>query len=765
MLFDRFYAFGGLLVLFLISRNIFLSLLVILLVVGLLIPLAAIPLLLWQSLVQMIAPMGLRALASLRWDQAFPKSFRAEQLRKRAVKQLKTAYGLSPDLFGEENKEPLRAILKRNWSMDAWVPPVFQRPLTARRLAEVLGAEAQFDEVELQQLGDYLEALAPSTPHAGWYLRLRWVRNVAMSYLVAPARDFESYGVLYLKWLRADADTEGAFTEFLGGSLRSRRLGAGLAAVTTPQMALRQIRPSAQRELIVVARLLNKETTLNRVRWTDPSRYRKMRELFGHFSLVPESLAGLRKAAGPSKQQTRQPNSQQEAPKPTPKTPEDIRSEIEAQATEAVYLKRMWPLGNGTPGNSHLGGLPSLPESVEWPRSKDMDQPLHFLAQIDCAEMPSVDTDTPLPDDGTLLFFADLDEEVIWDENSNATRVLFVPPEQQTSQKRGLPDGIPDIGHRRGRASGGYARFGVKTYPSWPIFGQTIRSFPLQQYENNLEYYYPGEELHVAELQSHLPPFEDSHRPNFVLSEVVRDLETGKATRDHDGKIIRRQIVSPSYDADESFPWCGAIMSAFADATKMKLQSKITEESHMLEYYHQKLAEGCDKYDYKESVVRARVNIEDQESRLKVARAFEPVLRSLADLEKPSPELSREIKGWMRDVMGRLDVNGDMYRAIKTVAQKAVTDAELRKSLPDCALETVNRDLRPSVKHSEHIFLGHPQVKTNSTAGNGIRLLVLDSDYGTDFMFCDCGVVEFYIQPADLAALDFSKAYALTAGG
>nr|WP_245595117.1 YwqG family protein [Leisingera daeponensis] len=32
-------------------------------------------------------------------------------------------------------------------------------------------------------------------------------------------------------------------------------------------------------------------------------------------------------------------------------------------------------------------------------------------------------------------------------------------------------------------------------------------------------------------------------------------------------------------------------------------------------------------------------------------------------------------------------------------------------------------------------------------------------------MFCDCGVVEFYIQPADLAAKDSSKAYSLTAGG
>ncbi|WP_342665825.1 DUF1963 domain-containing protein [Leisingera daeponensis] len=51
------------------------------------------------------------------------------------------------------------------------------------------------------------------------------------------------------------------------------------------------------------------------------------------------------------------------------------------------------------------------------------------------------------------------------------------------------------------------------------------------------------------------------------------------------------------------------------------------------------------------------------------------------------------------------------------------------------------------------------------TLEHSYSLLVLDSDHGTDFMFCDCGVVEFYIQPADLAAKDSSKAYSLTAGG
>ncbi len=42
---------------------------------------------------------------------------------------------------------------------------------------------------------------------------------------------------------------------------------------------------------------------------------------------------------------------------------------------------------------SRKGGLPSLPEGVDWPVHPDTRRPLHFLAQVDLAALP----DTPLP--------------------------------------------------------------------------------------------------------------------------------------------------------------------------------------------------------------------------------------------------------------------------------------------------------------------------------------------------------------------------------
>ena len=60
---------------------------------------------------------------------------------------------------------------------------------------------------------------------------------------------------------------------------------------------------------------------------------------------------------------------------------------------EAVLLHRTWPPHAGPPTNSHFGGLPKLPEKYEWPRTSS-GTPLHFLAQIDCAD---IRFKTPLP--------------------------------------------------------------------------------------------------------------------------------------------------------------------------------------------------------------------------------------------------------------------------------------------------------------------------------------------------------------------------------
>ena len=71
--------------------------------------------------------------------------------------------------------------------------------------------------------------------------------------------------------------------------------------------------------------------------------------------------------------------------------------------------------------------------------------PMHFLAQIDCAELPRVDPD--MPSQGMLFFFAMNDEEQIWDtdEPQQRVRVLYAPVAVD-QHVRALPDGMRDSG-------------------------------------------------------------------------------------------------------------------------------------------------------------------------------------------------------------------------------------------------------------------------------------------------------------------------------
>ncbi|SDE21702.1 DUF1963 domain-containing protein [Rhodospira trueperi] len=432
-----------------------------------------------------------------------------------------------------------------------------------------------------------------------------------------------------------------------------------------------------------------------------------------------------------------------------------LRAELRRRERAAIYLRRVWPLGSEAPGHSHLGGLPSLPPHVPWPRGRSTGQPLHFLAQIDCAEMPSVPTDTPLPPDGLLLFFGDIDEEMLWmdDEPGDRTRVLYVPAPQRVAEKQAVPDDMPDIGHAYQKMGGGHARVGVKTYPAWPVTGHAIRSFPVDPSGRSADLETLALEMFAAELKAHLPPPSKDFSKQIVGAERVMDEETADWARDAEGNVVRKPHLNAPFAEDDAFPWCGAVMSEFATALETECASKIAYESQFLD----------DRAGARSSEHQAKLS--GLQDRLEQIQAFAPVLRSLPDCDRPDPDLSARVIHWILTELNAQEANTALLCAVKRVAQRAVFDADLRAVLPPLALEVVDRWIRPSVGQSEHVMLGYPQAKTNFTTGEGVRLLVLDSDYGTDFMFCDCGVVEFYIDPDDLAARDFSRASANTAGG
>lgn len=95
----------------------------------------------------------------------------------------------------------------------------------------------------------------------------------------------------------------------------------------------------------------------------------------------------------------------------------------------SVILRRQIPPRLEAP-RSWLGGLPMLPDHVEWPRSistehpEKGERPLHFVAQIACADLPAELWDGLGPRHGWLLLFIDPNQGV--PEGPDAFRVLYV---------------------------------------------------------------------------------------------------------------------------------------------------------------------------------------------------------------------------------------------------------------------------------------------------------------------------------------------------
>ncbi len=112
-----------------------------------------------------------------------------------------------------------------------------------------------------------------------------------------------------------------------------------------------------------------------------------------------------------------------------------------AQSNAAVILKRQVPVRFDKPARSWLGGLPQMPQDIPWPYSTDgSPTPLHFLAQIACADLPKGIWHGAGPHKGWLLLFAETKKF----NNNGILRVLHV---KRLGPEREPPGDMPTVRH------------------------------------------------------------------------------------------------------------------------------------------------------------------------------------------------------------------------------------------------------------------------------------------------------------------------------
>ena len=155
----------------------------------------------------------------------------------------------------------------------------------------------------------------------------------------------------------------------------------------------------------------------------------------------------------------------------------------------SAVLRRQVPVRFGELPQSWLGGLPMMPDDVPWPRVVPPAPPgrpargavpLHFVAQIACAELPPDLWGGLGPRDGWLLLFVNAQ---MWDVGDDP-RVARVIHEPALGTERPPPADLPPV---RDETYEGYQYKHLRsqndippTWRRWPVDIVTVSNHPLE---------------------------------------------------------------------------------------------------------------------------------------------------------------------------------------------------------------------------------------------------------------------------------------------
>lgn len=750
-----------------------------------------------ESLVRVFGSRGVRLLSRLRWIEIYGGSRLTRGRRRRLAEKLVAHYGLEPDLQavaspnrGSGELAGFDALMEDVDKSNRWTCPMIGRKLSRAFLAKVLVEARPLPSLKEYAVNAALSPTAPFPSRWGWRQRFAVavggaVGNIVFRRAMDVVLDIVRRGEPYLRYhvqqpgkeiweeeyfkefklaahayqLLDQADLRWHSSEIRYLQLGSKRLLLSIRQVLyadgeTPYRIALLLNP---RHLQLLRTL--REERVAHERWLEDRRAQAV--LARHRAIAKELLLEERRAVL--------------AKRPI----EEIMAE---RQMPAIFLARTWPIGAQAPGRSYLGGLPCLPPHIPWPRlgdasgpqPHDMGTPLHFLAQIDCRDLPDLEGASILPSDGDLLFFADIDEEMQWHDNATS-RVVFVQASERTDMERALPPDMPHLGWVHDDAELGASEASIRKYPKWPVSAHAFKTYvikPTGAGAGIADITIP--QHHVLRLameeqaNSILPAGEVPLFPSLVRLNPVFDPETGQARKDANGATVYRAEFDPE-PLGTGFPYCGAVIDAFlADLRACARRAISHGESRTV------------GFDEREGQVDAQQRAEQQAS----IRLMKNLLVQIDDLaarlgpvahDAATGERERSILfGWIGELLGteaayphRVGelLGSSLYRTLENAFVEAVTDPTRASLMQEGMSCNIARRLQPRSRHSIHLMLGAPHEDGNPTDGTGVRLLKLASDAGLDFMFADEGVAEFWIDPEDLAQQRFDRAYAIAAGG
>lgn len=425
--------------------------------------------------------------------------------------------------------------------------------------------------------------------------------------------------------------------------------------------------------------------------------------------------------------------------------------------TEAVtvVLRRQVP-PRDEPPRSWFGGLPMLPEHVAWPRSVPNErpdageQPLHFVAQVACADLPAGLWGVLGPRTGWLLFFLH--------PNDGTPEELGSHVVLHTDEIGTVRDAPADLGpvHDGVYTGGSYGWLPTEQVPAvwgrWPV---DVVTFPNQLVEQDGRSYGTPDDFART-----------LHDGAQVLDRIdaVAPYTHGQARRALQQLAARMRVGPRPVGDDRALDRLAAGGLAELLAEDGGPVGHVGNADGLLRVLEQ---ERDDVRRWQEEMAARATELEgrlgDDGDPLSAA-TWDDLRSAFAGEQRSWRELA---PGWRPGTEGQLTLRTHRVDAVPAVPRGTTEEATLdwidsarRALVPADRIDDLAARARSLSSNRPHRMGGyHDGVQSDAVAGpqQSLLLLQLATDDGMDWCWGDAGAYYFFIRSDDLARGDFSR--------
>jgi len=452
-----------------------------------------------------------------------------------------------------------------------------------------------------------------------------------------------------------------------------------------------------------------------------------------------------------------------------------------------------------------------MPAHVEWPRSisaehpKKGERPLHFVAQIACADLPANLWAGLGPRQGWLLLFVDPNQGV--SDGSDAFRILHVDAlgaEREAPRDLGpVYDGVytgPNYNHCRS----------IEDVPStwrrWPVDLVVVPNEIREEEGRTLAA--PANFAQI--LHEGLPVAPDRQRPSdpepfswrgalYVVDGIERSLAKPLSELRIPDKLVERLnqpgyigTIVPALEAEEAqgTEKYRALLEGPEphEETARQRRTAMLARAQERRLEREKLAAFLARHPNTESIIDSLRRADDErrlwraDARTRIAAERSAILAH--DLDSPLPaEAWKALEArlrqdtfrmwtfrWAERNVERLHVSFEQIEAAIFTGQRHgarelvadyYTDAKLKALIPEATLAAFEPHWRSLYNNRPHRMGGyHDGLQSDARIGPAKELLLFQiaTDDAMNWCWGDAGAYYLFINPDDLKNLDFSRA-------